>query len=287
MADRRYYSTRTGKNPGAIGFDLDILKKLFLSTYQRLGKECYFQAAFGYDCVDAHEGIVPGFLGWDSELEMQRRLRKPLKLHPLAENILGYSEDDLFDVIEFLYDCVATPLNLHYHSYGDCGWHSSEYDFGAGRLKYREEVNSYLQDYQTGYQLSENGEILALADPGLQPLLDATLPGLDPANIDQRVQAAVHKFRRHRSSLEDRRDAIRDLADVLEYLRPKASEYLLTKKDDGDLHQIANNFAIRHHNPEQKSNYNKGIWYSWMFYFYLATIHAAVRVIKEAEGGTL
>ena len=123
-----------------------------------------------------------------------------------------------------------------------------------------------------------------MADEGLQPLLDAKLPEYDPKNVEEHVQAAIHKFRRHRSSLEDRKDAIRDLAGVLEFLRPKADALLLSKRDDADLFQIANGFAVRHHNEEQRSDYNKAIWYGWMFYFYLATIQAVVRVIKESEG---
>jgi hypothetical protein len=59
--------------------------------------------------------------------------------------------------------------------------------------------------------------VLALPDSGLTPLLEAALPTSDPENVTARVEAAVIKYRRHRASLSDRRDAIRDLADVLEY----------------------------------------------------------------------
>jgi hypothetical protein len=55
----------------------------------------------------------------------------------------------------------------------------------------------------------------------------------------------------------------------------------LNKKDESDLFNIANNFAIRHHNPEQKSNYDEKIWYSWMFHFYLASYHAVIRIINR------
>jgi hypothetical protein len=58
---------------------------------------------------------------------------------------------------------------------------------------------------------------------------------------EARVGAAIQKFRRHRSSIEDRRDAVRDLADVLEFLRPKLKETLLSK-DEQDLFNIAKQF---------------------------------------------
>jgi hypothetical protein len=84
------------------------------------------------------------------------------------------------------------------------------------------------------------------------------------------VTSAIAKYRRYRSTIAERRDAIRDLADVLEYIRPKLKE-VLTKPDEADLFNIVNNFGIRHHNQQQKSDYDASIWLSWMFYFYLAT----------------
>jgi hypothetical protein len=57
----------------------------------------------------------------------------------------------------------------------------------------------------------------------------------------------------------------------------------LSKKDSSDLFNIVNNFEIRHHNPDQKTQYDKGIWYAWMFHFYLASYHATVRLILKAR----
>jgi len=65
----------------------------------------------------------------------------------------------------------------------------------------------------------------------------------DAENVADRVTAAQMKFRRHRSTDSDRRDAICDLSDVLEYLRPRLND-VLTNKDDAALFEIANNFAI-------------------------------------------
>jgi hypothetical protein len=47
---------------------------------------------------------------------------------------------------------------------------------------------------------------------------------------------------------------------------------------EGDLFNIANNFAIRHNNREQRGEYDREVWLRWMFYVYLATIHAVSRV---------
>jgi hypothetical protein len=53
-------------------------------------------------------------------------------------------------------------------------------------------------------------------------------------------------------------------------------------RDERELFHLANGFAIRHNNPEQRIDYDDAIWLSWAFYVYLATIHAILR-LKERE----
>ena len=50
--------------------------------------------------------------------------------------------DDLFDVIEFLYDHVSKPIETDgvYHSWGQCGWHYSKFERENGK----KEADSYL-----------------------------------------------------------------------------------------------------------------------------------------------
>ena len=71
----------------------------------------------------------------------------------------------------------------------------------------------------------------------------------------------------------------------LEYLRPQVKS-VLTSKDESDLFNIANNFGIRHHNEAQRTDYDAGIWFSWMFYYYLATIHAVLRLLQRKRDDT-
>ena len=277
MRNKPYYSARTGKNPLAARLDLDALKYLFKSLFVYFEDEGYFQEALGYDCVDA--GFVPGSLGHDLEGALLLEIRKQ-GLTPIRSRIDTYTEDDLFDILEFLYEHCSKPVDRVYHSWGECGWHCKTFDQEPGRQEYRAKVNKVLALYGSGYELSVDGEILTLADTGLDALFEAPIPDVDPDNISSRVEAARNKFRRFRSSLDERRDAIRDLADVLEFLRPKAKK-VLASKDESDLFNLANNFGIRHHNDEQKTQYDKPIWLSWMFYYYLATIHAVVRLIEK------
>lgn len=277
MRSKPYYSVRTGKNPLAESFDLDTVRILFRNIFIHFEDEGYFQEALGYECVDT--GFISGVLGQDIKGMLLLELRKK-DLAPMRVKIEAYSEDDMFDMIEFLYEHCSKPIERHYHSWSECGWHCSRFEREPGRLEFREKINKILALYDKGYELSIEGEILALADTGLDALFEAPLPTIDPQNISARVEAARTKFRRYRSSVDERRDAIRDLAYVLEYLRPKLKQ-VLTKEDENDLFNIANNFGIRHHRPDQKTNYDKPIWYSWLFYYYLATIHAAVRLIER------
>ena len=186
----------------------------------------------------------------------------------------------MFDVIEFLYDCVSEPI-YRYDEWSNHGDSYDTFDRETGKQEFRDRINQLLCDYREGYELSEKGEILESPEQGLEDLVLENLPPYDPKNVEPRVESAIHKFRRSRSSLDEKRDAIRDLADVLEFLRPQIKA--LISSDESDLFQIANKFGIRHHNDEQKQDYDKAIWYNWMFYYYLATIHACLKLIKKAE----
>ena len=279
MMDRPYYSQRAGKLPASEPLELNDLKRVFVGLFRWFEDEGYFQEFLGYHCVDL--GFVPGSVGTDIETELLLTLRKK-HLWPVDSTIGNWSEDDFFDMVEFLHDHVSKPTKRQLHDFSHCGWHCSEFDREPGRAEYRQKLNRLLRAYDSGFELSGAGEVLALADSGLDPLLEATVPHDDVDNIGARVEKAITKFRRHRSSYEDRRDAVRDLADVLEFLRPQLKQ-VLTSKDESDLFNIANNFGIRHHNSDQKVKYDEAVWLSWIFYHYLATIHATVRLIEKVD----
>lgn len=277
MRDKPYYSVRTGKNAAGATFDLVMLLKLFKSQFEQLSQGGYFQQSFGYWCVDSND--VPGSLGSDVNGVMMLELHKE-NLWPILTQCQEYSEDDFFDVVEFLHDNVSKPTDGFFHSYGGCGYHYHSFDREEGQKEFRVRINRLLGAYKVPHELLPDGEVVSKADPGLEDLLKANLSSPEPVRVDARVEAAIAKFRRHRSSFEDRRDALRDLADVLEFLRPRLKS-VLTSQDETDLFNIANNFGIRHHNDKQKTDYDESTWLSWIFYYYLATIHAALRLIEK------
>lgn len=275
LEERKYYSFRTGKRGTEI--DFNFLKKAMLLIYDRFLETDYFQEAFGMDCVDS--GFIPGVVGRDIDSFVLLKLRKD-NVWPIHKHIDYYTEEDLFDIIELLYDLVSKPIDGNYHSWQNCGWHYEIFDKATGEIEFRSDINRLLLDYGDGWELSLEGEILAKGDVGLNSLFKATLPALDFENIDQKVINAVLKFRRPKSSIDDRKEAVRELADVLEFLRPQLKQELLTK-DEKELFNIANNFGIRHHNQIQKKEYDKAVWLSWIFYIYLSTIHLVTRLINK------
>lgn len=269
----QYYSQRNGSNPNLDGLPLSDTIDLFLRVYNQLESEGYFTQAFGFWCIDDDhvEGLVK-----DVELEMLLSIRKK-NLWPISQYALSYTEDDFLDVIEFLYQHVSKPIDGTMHSYGGCGMHWETFNKKDGQAVFIEKINTVLGHYKNKYELDTGGQVLSTPEKGFEQIFKADVPS-DDHNIVDRINVATTQFRRHGSTIDDRRQAVRDLADVLEYLKPKVKQ-LLSNKDEQDLFNIANNFGVRHHNDKQKTSYDSAIWLSWMFYFYLSTIHVVLRKI--------
>lgn len=257
---RDYYAFRRGaQRPSE---SIENLRRILAAEYRRLEHMGYFQRHFGKDCVDS--GNLPGeSCGSDPAAYVQWALGRDL--WPFEESIVGLDEDWIFTVLEFLHDHVAKPVRTRPHDWDDCGLHVLSSDEEGGRVDFRNSMNRYLPRYKDGYELQDDGEIWRAAPTGLDTLMPA-----DTGNeaIDSRVRHAIATFRHRNASDEQKRDAIRNLADVLEYLREEGKTGLPTKDEDR-LFEIANQYAIRHHNPRQRTSYDAGIWLDWMFYAFL------------------
>jgi len=271
---RRYYSSRT--NPKALTI-ADLYWKL-QNLYLMFLNRDYFKRMGG----------ITSYGGVPTSIEYEAALALKFQPFPINDWEQAYiTEDNIFDTIEFLYDHVSQPGEkvdmtsdtvFHYVDY-------DHYDDKAGRTEFRQKANDFLRDYKPGYELAQDGHIQAIGTEGLQYIIDAEIPAYDEANVDGKVRNAVAKWRSRHSTLVEKKEAIRELADVFEWLKKdEGLANVLDKKDDSAIFDIANSFAIRHHNTRQKANYDKAIWYSWMFHFYLATYHAVIRLLlKERE----
>ncbi|HKD79430.1 MAG TPA: hypothetical protein VKH81_07025 [Candidatus Angelobacter sp.] len=196
------------------------------------------------------------------------------------------TDDHIFDALEFLYDHVSKPGE--WGSIADpSGFERNDYldyDVDAGREEFREKANIFLADYKSGYELTKDGLVLTRGTAGLQEIFNAEIVAYDEVNVDSKVRRAIEKWRNRHLSWSERKEAIRELADVFEWLKKtKALQKVLDGKDESILFDLANNFGIRHHDPKQKTHYDRVIWYAWMFHFYLATYHAAIRLLVKHE----
>ncbi len=275
VPEREYWSERQGRAPSAGGLSLDPLKKLVLSTLDEFTQRYYFQEAFGYYCVD--DGEVAGRVGSDVPAWFLRVISRE-DIWPYTQHAVGWDDDTLFDVLEVLHDVISKPVDGRYHDFGGCGWHYSRFDRETGRAEYRHALNQLLERYEEPLSINTEGEIVHRAPSEFIPLLSAPVPaGTDIDLVASRIDSAKRTFERRNAALADRRQAVRELADVLEVLRPEIKEEMLPK-DEQELFRLANGFAIRHNNRKQMRLYDDAIWLRWAFYVYLATIHAVLRL---------
>lgn len=278
MREQPYFSVRTGANRNPANSDLHTLLKLFSGVYRTLHADGFFQEAFGYQCK-ARAKYVPGTLGQeDMGRYLSWRLNKT-NLWPISVKCVEYTEDDLFDVIEFLYDNVSMPCG--YHRCEFCGLlHHDQFIEEAGRQIYKRAINDLICVFNDGYELSTDGEVLTIPDLELKSLLEDPIPIYDKRNVNERIDIARRRFLSRHSTLDDKHAAVRHLVDVLEFLKPRLKEVLNTK-DESDLFNIANNFGIRHHNAQQRTDFDREVWIPWLFTFYYSTIHAVLRRLKK------
>ena len=269
---RRYYSARKAQktiSPSEAHWRLDHLFTLFR------GRD-YFRAKLGISGDDTPKSLVS-----------ESVIKLGFKAFPLSSwEDSDKTETNIFDVTEFLYDHVSKPGDM-IDMVSESNWHYQDYesfDEEAGKSEFRSSANLILSELGEGFELGADGEIRANGSGGLQHILKAEIVPFDKENVDNKVIAAIEKWRHRASTLEDKKEAIRLLADVFEWLKDtKQLSAALVKKDESDLFNIANSFSIRHHEHSQKSNYDRAIWYNWMFHFYLATYHAVIRMIVKEQ----
>lgn len=271
--ERKKYFSKRNKNT-TIGFD-QVLEK-FKTVYKILTDKDFFKELAGI-----YSDITPELIRNEASLR--------LSIQPFPIDRLDYwgtTTENLFDIIEFFYDYVSQPFGSVSKT-TDTNWRFEDYEGYSkadGQTIYREYINMFLNDFEEGYELNSKGQIITIGRDGTELLYNVPTPEFDFENIEKIVQESIQRWRMRSLTLDERREVIKRLADVFEWLKKsKNLAAVLDKKDDKLIFEIVNGFDIRHHNPDQKTNYDKSIWYSWMFHFYLATYHAVIRLIQKSK----
>ena len=278
---RNYFSQRVGRTPKNITFE--HFKEIINIQYQKFKNDGYFQHSFGYSCVDDPyyiDGVIK--IGFAQQLILTfGEVGK--YLNPEKESILNLDCYLLFDLIEFLHDYIAKPIESRHHSYSNCGIHVISASVEDGQKEWRDELNKSLILLEPPNRFTNDGNIELLpSSEGLQDLVDKYEVPLDIENIDSRVKHACNLFLKHGSTLNDKRDALKNLADVFEFLRKDLKNYI-PNKEERELFNIANNFSIRHHKDTQKTQYDQESYFTWFFYSYLSTIDLFSKLKKQPE----
>lgn len=282
---RVYYNERLGAPGDTPKLNQAAVRRRVYAAYSDLCRGNYLQKSFGYYCVDA--GAVPGEAGTDMADHFY--LLTGIAIEGTLEKFLEASSDiALFTFIEFVHDHVAKPdaRTGRQHAYMNCGMHydhwSSDFDVRAAQADWRAKMNAVLPYYLDGFSVTSAGDVVHTAPNGLAELL-ALAPPPTTSDINKaKLVNAIKVFHKGLASRAERKQAIRDLVDLLEFHRAEVKTQLL-KKDESDLFAIANNFALRHHRAEQRDDYDD-IWLSWLFYLYLSAVHLVLALVhRQAE----
>ncbi len=263
-------------------YSLSGLKDRFLALYRKWETEGWFNELLGSRCVSKGKDR-PGVAGDDIAAFFDSRTRRR-GLWPVADRLPMYTETELFAVIELLHEHIAILSVLdREHDKCECGGCLVYFDADGGRREFRHAVNDCLRHYGLGYVLLERGEVVPLPDAELPILLDAAIPSHPDKWVNERIANAKARFRKPGAPLEDRLAALKELADVLEAIRDDCKR-LLDSSDEGELFKIANTFAIRHLRSGEKKDYDRDIWYTWIFCAYLSTIQLVLRLLDRERG---
>jgi len=291
MSETPYYSERQGRAPRESTQDFETVRRLVISVWDGLRAQAYFQQAFGYECVD---GDKIGTVGADPNAFFFRKIKRHdiwpyWTFDPMTPVLLRqkraeeWDTDTLFDVVEVLHDLVSKPTNGRIHSFGNCGYHASHFDKYVGQQEYREQIDDVLQLHDPPYEFGADGRLIERVPDEFRDLIDDALPDVaDEDLIVTKVEHAKRLFLARSASLDDRKTAVRNLADALEALRNDMKDTMLAE-DERAIFNLANNFSIRHNTRQQAGGYDGEVWLRWMFYVYLATVHAVLRVRAREE----
>jgi hypothetical protein len=183
----------------------------------------------------------------------------------------GNGVEDVYDLIEVLHEIAKLPASTEGES------RATSYDQDAGQAAFREAINEPLARRDPPMELLPSGQVVERVAEDMRRLIEAPVPpDTEVQEVSQRIDDAIAHYRRRSATNGDRRAAVRELADVLEFLRAEVKATLLPE-DERALFRLANEFAIRHNKRETRRDFDEPAWLAWAFYVYLATI----RVVLE------
>ena len=182
-----------------------------------------------------------------------------------------------FDLLEVLHELVANP-RMSYKT------ERLSYSTKEEQQLFRDAINPELALYKTPCQMLSNGQIVEISNKPVIELAEQALQIIEldnvPDSVARPVNSAVTNYIKRGATLNEKKFAVRELADALESIRSSVKTHLLSA-DENELFKVANQFSIRHNDSKQKSDYDESIWYDWMFHVNLAALLAVIRIMRE------
>lgn len=266
---KKYFAERNNLSEVS-KFSIEDLNNIFHIFYVELEKKQYFRRLIGSYDVAGHyyRGIID--LNDCAQQELFVFIKTKIRyLFPILER--SYSESEIFCLIEFLYDYVE-----EYNGYFPV---EKENRIETGREAFRSKFNPVLNAYGKGWELTKEGYIRELVDEGYSELINQPYNNV---TVYSEIQKTKQNFLRYGATLDDKKDALIRLGNIIEPLREEM-KIILSKEDTSDIFNLLNNFQLRHNNVKQKTDYDKEIYYPWMFYQMLAALNAFLKIKEQEE----
>ncbi|WJZ68462.1 hypothetical protein [Kocuria rosea] len=274
-------------------------ERSFQESWARIVSELadrgYFARIVQY-CVDDDRGGEYGydFVAAEMEEAIDRGTGLKVEWWPLRSGTAFLEEDILYGLVERLFELVARPRHRHLHDFGGCGWDYSNFYRPTGKALYAWKVNEVFQRLGLPLALEANrgelhGRLVRVMDAPQQDLIRTANRSPDES-IRGRVTHAIDLYRQRTATIDHKRSACKNLADILENRKKTVLQNELPGSDQSDIFQIANRFGIRHFDAGQRLDYDPA-FLDWIFWSYLNTINLTEdlierRVTSQASAGS-
>jgi len=232
-----------------------------VALYRRALEEDAFGFVFPEQCPDG--GAVAGADGSSLSLTLGAEIPSvELPLTPGANPGAMVA----MDLVEFVWRNIAEPTQAGYHSY--FSHHHLDFDQAAGRRIWREDVNRILQRNGVALELGPGGRAERVGPSSARLVLDQELPTTGDDVLDDKLAAAVKKYRDpdpavRRESLEPLWDALERIKTLLDPDKKKGvcalvgrmaaspPEVELLDAEFSALTEIGNSHHIRHYETDK------------------------------------
>ncbi len=196
--------------------------------------------------------------------------------------------DELLDLFYELKDVIYSEWGLQYKElHNEYQWNlGNVYDVALSNY-YKYHISDSLEIAYRDLKeiLIKNNNLININ--GTNPIESFKTSVLEDNNLSSNkdiqdiISDATEKFLDSESSKQDKRNAIKWLADCLEFYREAIKNTDFIKEDESDLFNIANNFWIRHFNKKQKIDYDDEVFYEWIFHSYYNTLKLYLRLVTR------